>query len=311
MNEGTPGNVMAESSNQRRRSARLNSPPLAEAKSDNKMAVAVKRSITVRKIAPRKTAAPLDHNKENTPGRRSGSAGVQKNTPGRRTGSEAVQKNTPGRRTGSEDVRKNTPRRRTGSEGIQKNTPRRRTGSEDVQTKKQSVSTPGHAPESGGSSSAKRKKKQAAMPSPILPSPSQPASVPPQPDPEDLVWSQKVRRSYSRLSDRSFSSPDSRETLFGFEKLQTPEVGRRAEQSRAGGLEVSESLNSFTSLLEADDGESVFPEPDPNIPGVAVVKEKRRRRKKVQQIPSTELEVLAARMNAEFEEAEEFQLVVE
>ncbi|XP_023119227.1 sororin [Amphiprion ocellaris] len=268
MNEGTPGKVMADSNNQRRRSARLNSPPLAEANRDNKMAVAVKRSITVRKIAPRKTAALSDHDKENTPGRRTGSEGTHKNTPGRRAGSEGVQ------------------------------------------TKKHSVSTPGPAPESGGSSSATRKKKQAAMPSPILPSSPPPASLPPQPDPEDSVWSQKVRRSYSRLSDRSFRSPDSRETLFGFEKLQTPEVIRRPEQSRAGGLEVSGSLNSFTSLLETDDGGSVFPEPDPNIPGVAVVKEKRRRRK-VQEIPSTELEVLAARMNAEFEEAEEFELVVE
>uniref|UniRef100_A0A3P8U7U5 Cell division cycle associated 5 n=1 Tax=Amphiprion percula TaxID=161767 RepID=A0A3P8U7U5_AMPPE len=246
---------MADSNNQRRRSARLNSPPLAEANRDNKMAVAVKRSITVRKIAPRKTAALSDHDKENTPGRRTGSEGTHKNTPGRRTGSEGTHKNTPGRRAGSEGV----------------------------QTKKHSVSTPGPAPESGGSSSAKRKKKQAAMPSPILPSSPPPASLPPQPDPEDSVWSQKVRRSYSRLSDRSFRSPDSRETLFGFEKLQTPET---------------------------DDGGSVFPEPDPNIPGVAVVKEKRRRRK-VQEIPSTELEVLAARMNAEFEEAEEFELVVE
>lgn len=263
MNEGKFESTMAELNNlnggQRRRSARLSSPPQANAKTDNKMAlpsVAVKRSIVVRKIAPRKTVAPSEHNKENTP---------------RRSGSESSQ-----------------------------------------QKKKPSVSTPGPSPSRGGSSSAKKKK--ATMPSPILPSSPPPPSHPQQPavDPEDAVWSQKVRRSYSRLSDKSLNSPDSRETMFGFEKLQTPEVVRRVEQSKTG-LEVSGSLsglNSFTSLLEADDCGSAFPEPDTNIPGVAVVKEKRRR-KKVQQIDASELDAMAAEMNAEFEAAEVFELVVE
>lgn len=266
MNEGTPRSMMAESNNvsgtERRRSPRLSSPPQADRKTENKMApdsVPVKRSITVRKIAPRKTAAPSEHNKENTP---------------------------------------------------------RRSEPEGAEQKKQKVSTPGPVPGHGGSSSAKKKKKKkkaAAMPSPILPS-SPPPSRPQQPavDPEDEVWSQKVRRSYSRLSDKSFNSPNPRETLFGFEKLKTPEVVRAAGQSKTG-LEVCGSLsglNSFTTLLEAEDCGSAFPEPDPNIPGVAVVKEKRRR-KKVPQIDNTELEALAAKMNAEFEEAEEFELVVE
>lgn len=247
---------MAESNNlngsQRRRSARLSSP-----QADNKMAlpsVAVKRSITVRKIAPRKTVAPSEHNKENTP-----------------------------------------------------------RPSECIQQKKPKVSTPGSVPGRGGSSSAKKKK--AAMPSPILPSSPPPTSRPQEPgaDPEDAVWSQKVRRSYSRLSDKSLNSPDSRETMFGFEKLKTPEVFRRVAPSKTA-LELSESLsglNSFTSLLEGDDCGAAFPEPDPNIPGVAVVKEKRRRKKRVQHIDATELDAMAARMNAEFEEAEEFELVVE
>ncbi|KAM9339866.1 sororin [Symphorus nematophorus] len=258
MNEGNPGNIMAESNNvngsERRRSARLSSPPQANVKSDNKMALdpaAVKRRITVRKIAPRKTVVPSEHNKENTP---------------------------------------------------------RRSEPEISQQKKPKVSTPGPVPGRGGSSSAKKLKK-AAMPSPILPSSPPPAPAPPV-DPEDAVWSQKVRRSYSRLSDKSHNSPDSRETLFGFEKLQTPEVVRQPKR----GLEISGSLsglNSFTSLLEAEDnGGSAFPEPDTNIPGVAVVKEKRRK-KKVQQIDATELDAMAARMNAEFEEAEGFELVVE
>lgn len=262
MNEGTPKNIMAESNNvngsQRRRSARLSSPPQANVKPDNKMAlgsldpVAVKRRITVRKIAPRKTVAPSEQDKENTP---------------------------------------------------------RRSGSESSQQKKPKVSTPDPLPDRRGSSSAKKKK--AAILSPILPSsppPQQPAV-----DPEDAVWSQKVRRSYSRLSDKSFNrSPDSRESMFGFEKLKTPEVGRRVEQSKTR-LEVSGSLsglNSFMSMIEADECGSVFPEPDPNIPGIAMVKEKRRR-KKVQQIGTVELDALAAQMNAEFEEAEEFELFVE
>ncbi|XP_069548057.1 sororin [Brachyistius frenatus] len=254
---------MTESDNlsgpRRRRSPRLSSPRAA-VESDNKMAfVAVKRSIAVRKIAPRKTVAPSEHNKENTP-----------------------------------------------------------------KQEKPKVSTPGTVQGGGGSSSAKKKKKKkkekekekAVLPSPILPSTPPPPSQPQRPaeHPEDAVWSQKVRRSYSRLGDKSLSSPDSRDNFFGFEKMNTPEVGGRRGGKSQTNLEVSGSLfglNSFASLLEADDGASAFPEPDPNIPGVAVAKERRRRRRKVQQMDTTELNALAAKMNAEFEEAEEFELIVE
>lgn len=249
--------VMADSSNlnglQRRRSARLSSPPQTQANvKTDKMALAsgaVKRSITVRKIAPRKTTAPSEHNKENTP---------------------------------------------------------RRSGSECNQQKKPKVSTPGNVTGGRGSTSAKKK---AVMPSPILPSSPPPPSHPQQPavDPEDALWSQKVRRSYSRLSDSSLNSPNSRETLFGFEKLKTPEVVR-ADSKTKTGLDVS-GVNPFMSLLEAVDS-SALTETDANIPGVAVVKEKRRR-KKVQLIAESELDAMAAKMNAEFEEAEVFELVVE
>lgn len=232
----------------------MTSPPQAQANvKTDKMAlasVAVKRSITVRKIAPRKTTAPSEHNKENTP---------------------------------------------------------RRSGSECSQQKKPKVSTPGNVTGGRGSTSAKKK---AVMPSPILPSSPPPPAHPQQPavDPEDALWSQKVRRSYSRLSDTSLNSPNSRETLFGFEKLKTPDVVR-ADSKTKTCLEVS-GVSPFMSLLEAVDSGSAFPEPDANIPGVAVAKEKRRR-KKVQLIEESELDAMAAKMNAEFEEAEVFELVVE
>uniref|UniRef100_A0A3Q3F543 Cell division cycle associated 5 n=1 Tax=Labrus bergylta TaxID=56723 RepID=A0A3Q3F543_9LABR len=174
-------------------------------------------------------------------------------------------------------VRKIAPRKTVApSENNKENTPRR-SGSEEVQKTKPKVSTPGVTPHRRGSTPAK---KAAAMPSPILPS-SPPPPPPAAADPVDPVWSQKVRRSYSRLS-----SPDSRVSMFGFERMNTPEVVKRAEVCCAA------------------------PEVDTDIPGVLLVKEKRRRRK-VQQIGSTEMDALAAQMNAEFEEAEVFELFVE
>ncbi|TRY56762.1 hypothetical protein DNTS_028623 [Danionella cerebrum] len=160
-----------------------------------------------------------------------------------------------------------------------------------------------------------------ALLSPILP------NVPQQKEPEheqDPVWSQKVRRSYSRLcmGDKSFESPKSqsaasssphcRETLFGFERLQTPEVMRKQEGSRTAPLgSASFLVGSFNiSAAAADDGEVNAMEVDPNIPGVCVGK-KRTKRNRVKQLKMSELDYLAAQMNAEFEEAETFELVVE
>ncbi|KAI9540215.1 hypothetical protein NQZ68_002149, partial [Dissostichus eleginoides] len=232
---------------QRRRSPRLSSPPAnIQVKPDNQMAFAAKRSITVRKIAPRKTVAPSEQNKENTPA-----------------------------------------------------------------PQKKLVSTPDPVPGRGGSSSAKNKKLKAVVLSPILPSsppgPSQPQ--PPAVEPGDAVWSQKVRRSYSRLSDQSINSPDCKENMFGFQNMNTPQVIRRVERPKAG-LELSGSLsglNSLTSLLEAEYFGSAIPEMDLKMPGV-VVKQKRRRNK-VRQMGTTEMEALAAQMNEEFEKAEEFELL--
>lgn len=233
----------------RRRSARLSSPNENLAKTAP--SGIAKRSIVVRKIAPRKTIVHSEDNKENEQRLSSGSL-----------------------------------------------------------LKKQNKSTP---------EPAQPLPPKATVLSPILPPPSLCLQAPA--DTKDLVWSQKVRRSYSRLSqgDQSFESPRDgssptsgrRETLFGFEKLQTPEVVRKLERSKVGA-EVSRSLSGLSSftLLEGDDSVVPSPELDVNIPGVAIVKEKRRR-KRVPQLKLTELEDLAAQMNAEFEEAEGFELVVE
>lgn len=205
-----------------RRSSRLLSlSPEAEAP-------AVKRSITVRKIAPRKTQALCDSNKENV------------------SGSSAVVKSSPA---------------------------------------------------------------AASVLSPVPPPPSPSVSALHREPEQDPVWPLRVRRSYSRqsLGDRSFGSPNARpappsshntpDTLFGFERLQTPEVMRTA------------AVGSF-HLSAADDSVSQPPEIDPNIPGVCLGK-KTARRKRVQQMKMSELDLLAAEMNAEFEEAESFELFVE
>uniref|UniRef100_A0A3Q2YMJ5 Sororin C-terminal region domain-containing protein n=1 Tax=Hippocampus comes TaxID=109280 RepID=A0A3Q2YMJ5_HIPCM len=181
------------------------------------------------------------------------------------------------------------------------NTPRRSEGS---QQKKQKISTPGPVRETRRSSGAKNK---AAMPSPILPpsTPVQPRPQQPAEDAREAMWSQKVRRSYTRISDKSFNSHDARETLFGFEMLQTPEVGRSLSRAQTT-LEVSSTASGPSSfILDAEDCV-----PDPDIPGVALAKKKKKRRK-VQQIDVTELDALSAKMNAEFQEAEQFELVVE
>ncbi|XP_053305412.1 sororin [Spea bombifrons] len=142
------------------------------------------------------------------------------------------------------------------------------------------------------------------------------------------VMSQKVRRSYSRLemslnsssflysptrkndsSDTSTPNPlpkSGRRSLFGFDKLlssetQEEEMGIKAKRdSGERGHEVTNKSTVLTSLEE----------PDHNIPGVALVKQKKRKRK-IPLIEKSELDEWAAVMNAEFEEAEKFDLLVE
>ncbi|XP_053544851.1 sororin [Bombina bombina] len=153
-----------------------------------------------------------------------------------------------------------------------------------------------------------------------------PVNVPSSPglDDRDHVMSQKVRRSYSRLemslnSSSFLYSPtrrnDSSETstpnltpkggrpsLFGFEKLCSTEALEEEQRHRAE--------TKKRTVNQSPPGACLPSEPDQNIPGVVVIKEKRRKRK-VQLIEKSELDEWAALMNAEFDEAEKFNLLVE
>ncbi|XP_069824387.1 sororin [Dendropsophus ebraccatus] len=155
-----------------------------------------------------------------------------------------------------------------------------------------------------------------------------PLNIPQSPNHEDRqrVMSQKVRRSYSRLemslnsssflysptkktsesSDTSTPnlSKSGRKSLFGFDKLLSSEeevenkkVGEKMKQT------FNESSNGSSARLLVE-------EPDHNIPGVVLTKQKRRKRK-VPQIEVSTLDEWAAAMNAEFDEAEKFDLLVE
>ncbi|KAG7464518.1 hypothetical protein MATL_G00166480 [Megalops atlanticus] len=271
---------------QRRRSARLSDADSCQQnKGDgNDTALpAVKRSITVRKILPRKTQVsgmPPDSVRR-SPRTSSTSGPLSPRTP-----DSAVRYSS---RVSSECNKENA--------GWPLGQKRKQ--------EEQKMSTPAPAP---------APLLKPAVLSPIV----APAPSPPQPpkDAASVEWSQKVRRSYSRLSagtDLSLQGspasppPCRRDTLFGFERLQTPSVaGRRAE---GPGTEASVCAGSF-SVLEGSGSMADNLEPDINIPGVALVKEKRRR-KRVPQMKISEFDTLAAKLNAEFEEAENFDLVVE
>lgn len=155
-----------------------------------------------------------------------------------------------------------------------------------------------------------------------------PVNIPQSPNYEDRQkeMSQKVRRSYSRLemsmngssflysptknTDSSDTSTPNlalkpgRRSLFGFDKLLSSEedvenkkVGKKMKKT------FNESPNGTSAKLSVE-------EPDPNIPGVALTKPKRRKRK-VLQIEVSALDEWAAAMNAQFDEAEKFDLHVE
>ncbi|XP_053133879.1 sororin [Hemicordylus capensis] len=140
-------------------------------------------------------------------------------------------------------------------------------------------------------------------------------------DERDLAMAKRVRRSYSRLelsltrsflegqespgpglSDTSTPShgPGKRQTLFGFDQLLAP-----------GGLASVSPVNT-SAPLKATASEAGAPlGPDTDIPGISFIKAIRRRKKKMPQFDKSELDEWAAQKNAEFEEAEKFDLLVE
>ncbi|XP_006901519.1 PREDICTED: sororin-like [Elephantulus edwardii] len=119
-------------------------------------------------------------------------------------------------------------------------------------------------------------------------------------DDRDLEMSKKVRRSYSRLEGFASTSTPGRRTCFGFERLL-------AEDSLAT---VSPVVCSKPSEVTSYPMKAWAP--DTTLPGISppAVKEKRKK-KKLPEILKSELDEWAAAMNAEFEAAEQFDLLVE
>uniref|UniRef100_A0A8C5Q3D3 Cell division cycle associated 5 n=1 Tax=Leptobrachium leishanense TaxID=445787 RepID=A0A8C5Q3D3_9ANUR len=142
----------------------------------------------------------------------------------------------------------------------------------------------------------------------------------------DKLMSQKVRRSYSRLdmslngsvllysptkntslSDSSTpnsSAKSKRKSLFGFNKLLSSVTPEKELSARRDSKDNKPVLNKRSAV------DASVEEPDPNIPGVALVKQKRRKRK-IPLLEKSQVDEWAALMNAEFEEAEKFDLFVE
>jgi len=91
--------------------------------------------------------------------------------------------------------------------------------------------------------------------------------------------------------------------------------GKPQPRSRCGAESVLSGLGSFTSLIDAEEqeeGGGGGVALDLNIPGVVIQGgEKKRRRRKAQKLNVEEIDSMAAQMNAEFEEAECFELFVE
>lgn len=126
-------------------------------------------------------------------------------------------------------------------------------------------------------------------------------------DTRDLDMSKKVRRSYSRLdplhcASASTSTPaptPGRPSCFGFERLLGTE-------DLAG---VSPLVCS--ALTEAPRVPEHPLVPDTTLPGISPPVKEKKKKKKVPEILKSELDEWAAAMNAEFEAAEQFDLLVE
>ncbi|XP_074129563.1 sororin [Sminthopsis crassicaudata] len=125
---------------------------------------------------------------------------------------------------------------------------------------------------------------------------------PPLMDARDLEMSRKVRRSYSRLDELGLGSTSTpnyqRRSFFGFERLLS-----------------GEELENVSPVVKESKHPAAAPSteawgPDSILPGIPMTKEKRRKRK-VPEILKSELDEWAAAMNAQFEAAEKFDLLVE
>ncbi|XP_012876424.1 PREDICTED: sororin [Dipodomys ordii] len=116
-------------------------------------------------------------------------------------------------------------------------------------------------------------------------------------DARDMEMSKKVRRSYSRLQPPGSTSTPGCRSCFGFDSLE--------DLSGVSPVVCSK----ITDISKAPAKPLI---PDPTLPGISppVVKEKRKK-KKVPEILKSELDEWAAAMNAEFEAAEQFNLLVE
>ncbi|CAK6449709.1 unnamed protein product [Pipistrellus nathusii] len=121
-------------------------------------------------------------------------------------------------------------------------------------------------------------------------------------DTRDLDMSKKVRRSYSRLdplcASTSTSTPG-RPSCFGFERLLGTE-------DLAG---VSPLVCSKLTEVPRVPGDPLVP--DTTLPGISPPVKEKKKKKKVPEILKSELDEWAAAMNAEFEAAEQFDLLVE
>ncbi|ELW65097.1 Sororin [Tupaia chinensis] len=120
-------------------------------------------------------------------------------------------------------------------------------------------------------------------------------------DARDLEMSKKVRRSYSRLESlgsASTSTPGHR-SCFGFERLPEAE-----DLSGVSPVKCSK-------LIEVPRVPVKPWAPDTTLPGISPPVVKAKRKKKVPEILKSELDEWATAMNAEFEAAEQFDLLIE
>ncbi|XP_059566144.1 sororin isoform X2 [Myotis daubentonii] len=145
--------------------------------------------------------------------------------------------------------------------------------------------------------------KQCSVPATPVQSPEESNSSEGDLDTRDLEMSKKVRRSYSRLdplhcASTSTSTPG-RPSCFGFERLLGTE-------DLAG---VSPLVCSKLTEVPRVPGNPWAP--DTTLPGISPPVKEKKKKKKVPEILKSELDEWAAAMNAEFEAAEQFDLLVE